>query len=357
MTLSKSRWPQRAARLAIAVFVAASLFGCTNSSDEPAARRTYGMGFSWFPPRPDLALALQVADLAATHSDRALILVSPPWGALLDGQDPDALVRSNELGLANYYRAKGLRVVVSIDPTNGLDRSADADALTARGRSLAEPAVQRLYRGYVVAMANLLRPDHLGIASETNLVRTRAHAALYDGLRAAANGAAADVRAANLDTKLFVTVQVEVAWGRPSGTFVGVAADRADFPFVNALGLSSFPYLGGFDEPESLPLDYFARLVRDAPIPVLAIEGGWPSDAGSGISSSADEQRRYVRRQSQLLDEASAIGWFQINFTDLDDSQWPTGTRPFARIGLVDSALRPKPALADWDAVFARARP
>jgi hypothetical protein len=135
-----------------------------------------------------------VADLAALHSDHALILASVPWDSLLDGRTAGDLVRANELGLADCYRAKGLRVVVSIDPTNGLDRSQDAPALVARGRSLAEPQVQVLYRSYTVAVATLLQPDYLGIASETNLVRELAPSALYEALRAAANAAAAHVR-------------------------------------------------------------------------------------------------------------------------------------------------------------------
>lgn len=320
----------------------------------PTATRSFAMGFSWFPPRPDLALALQVADLSAPHSDHALILASVPWDSLLDGRPAERLVRRNELGLAQYYRAKGLELVVSIDPTNGFDRSTDAPALSARHRSLADPAVQSLFRSYAVAMANLLKPDYLGLASETNLVRGVAPDSLYAGLRSAANGAALDVRSADSSIKLFATVQVEYAWGRPSGNFVGVAIDRTDFPFLDALGLSSFPYLGGWTDPDSLPLDYFARLVDGAPLPVMQIEGGWPSDAGSGVLSSPEMQGRYVRRVSLLLDEARAVGWFQINFTDLEDGQWPTAARQFGRIGLVDAALQPKPALEEWRTVFAR---
>ena len=354
-------WPAMATRGSILVLLVCNalllllLPGCSRSSDDPpVVTRSYAMGFSWFPPRPDLALAVQVADAAAPHSDAALILASVPWEGLLAGQTAEALVRANELGLAELYRSKGLRVVVSIDPTNGLDRASDAPALVARGRSIAEPAIQALYRSYVLAMARVLQPAHLGIASETNFVRSRAPMALYNGLRAAANAAAADVRAAGLTAVLFVTVQVEVAWGRPGGAFVGVGVDRTDFPFVAALGLSSFPHLAGFDDPDSLPLDYFSRLVQGTPLPLLAIEGGWPSDSGSGIASSAEEQRRYVQKQSRLLDAAAAIAWFQINFTDLEEGQWPAGTRPFARLGLVDAALRAKPALAEWDNLLAR---
>ncbi|MFN8548693.1 MAG: hypothetical protein U0527_12205 [Candidatus Eisenbacteria bacterium] len=346
----------RSTLVVVALAALMLLHACTRPEriSGPTATRSFAMGCSWFPPRPDLGLALQVADLSAQYSDHALILVGVPWDSLLDGRPAERLVRGNELGLAEYYRAKGLDVVVSIDPTNGFDRASEAPALSARHRSLADPAVQTLYRSYALAIATLLRPEYLGLASETNLVRGIAPDSLYQGLRIAANGAAGDVRVAVPSTKLFVTVQVEFAWGRPSQSFVGVAADRADFPFLNALGLSSFPYLGGWADPDSLPLDYFSRLVDGAPLPVLQIEGGWPSDEGSGVLSSPEMQRRYVRRVALLLDEARAVGWFQINFTDLEEGQWPAGARQFARIGLVDAALQAKPALEEWRSVFAR---
>jgi hypothetical protein len=144
-------------------------------------------------------------------------------------------------------------------PTNGLDRSAESPALVAAGRSLSEPAIQQLYRDYVTAMDTLIHPDYLGLASETNLIRAIAPASLYNALVAAAGGAATSVALVDSRVKLYTTVQVETAWGKlagPGGAYVGIDQDLADFGFINALGLSSYPYLGGFTDPDSIPLDY-----------------------------------------------------------------------------------------------------
>jgi hypothetical protein len=314
------------------------------------------MGFSWLPPRQDLAFALQVADAFAPHADWALIAVSPPWTRLLEGADPTSLVRANELGLASLYRGKGLRIVVSIDPTDGLDRSRDAPELRAALRSISDTTVQTLFRAYVLAMARELAPDYLGIASETNLVRELAPAALYEGLRRAANDAAVDVLAVLPATRLFISVNVEVAWGRPGNTFAGVDLDRAEFPFVQALALSSYPYLGGFATPDELPADYYARLTAHAPLPMIYLEGGWPSTSVAGVISDPATQSRYLEVQARLLDTAAAIGWFQITFTDLDVAAWGPGVEPFAHLGLVTTTLAPKPALATWDAILRRPR-
>jgi len=144
-----------------------------------------------------------------------------------------------------------------------------------------------------------------------------------------------------------------VANGRlPGGAGAGIARDRTDFPFLQALGLSSYPYLVGTADPDELSLDYYSRLVADAPLPLYLIEGGWPS--GSELGSSPEEQRRYIERQTRILDTARAVAWFQITFTDLDTAAFPSGIAPFASLGLVDVSLQPKLALQAWDAVFAR---
>jgi hypothetical protein len=207
-------------------------------------------------------------------------------------------------------------------------------------------------------MDTLLTPSEIGVASETNLIRAIAPPALYSAVVQVANDAAADVRAHDANVRLFHTVQVEVAWGRltSGGVYQGIAQDRADFPFAEILGLSSYPYLGGYALPESLPDDYYSRLVETQPLPVMVIEGGWSSETVSPNPSTREIQRRYIRRHAELLDRVAAIAWFQLTFTDLDLASWPPGVAPFAYLGLVDTQYQPKPALGEWDAVFRRPR-
>jgi hypothetical protein len=354
-------------RLSASLVLAAGLAACGDGggmgSTPGPEPRAYFMGFTAIPPRPDNALAIRTVDLWATRADAGLLLYDPPWERLLAGDDAVALVRANELGLANYFRGKGLAVLVaSIDATDGLDRAQDSPALRALGRSLTEPAVRDAYVRYVGAFAEVIRPDYLSVASETNLVRAIAPPSLYAALVDAAVRAAGEAQRRAPSTRVFSTVQVEVAWGRlvPGGPFVGIARDRSDFAFTEVIGLSSYPYLAGFVEPEELPLDYYARLVEAPPLPVMVIEGGWTSASLGGIVSSPDKQRRYLERQARILDAARAAGWFQITFTDLDLGAIPLPSGSivplFAAIGLVDTGFAPKPALAVWDEVFRRPR-
>lgn len=222
--------------------------------------------------------------------------------------------------------------------------------------------MQAVYREYVLAVDSILRPDYFGLAMETNLVRVAAPASVYASVRAMTSSAAAALAQHDSDAQTFISVQVETAWGRlpPIGEYVGVAQDRADFPFIDALGLSSYPFLGGFTEPEQVPLDYYARLASDAgpALPMLVVEGGWSSASVQGVTSSPERQARWIRRQMALADRASLVAVTQITFTDLDLSAWPLPPEsilpPFAHLGLVDASFQPKPALAEWERAFAR---
>ena len=64
--------------------------------------------------------------------------------------------------------------------------------------------------------------------------------------------------------------------------------------------------------------------------------------------------------QAALLDSVAATAVVQTLFADLDLSTLPadlaTSLAPFADIGLTNSDYSAKPALAAWDASFARSK-
>src|SRR5436190_2480110 len=342
--------------------IALGLVACGDGSGPAPTPRTFWMGFSAIPPRLDsTADVLAAINTWVPHADAAIMHVSPPWAAMLAGHSPTGAVDTAQVPLANYYRAKGLALVFTVDATDGLNRAAEAPELVAAGRSITDTMVQRLYREWVYAVATRVRPDYLGLQAETNLIRAAAPDSVYQAVVMMTNAVAAQIQAAAVPTKLYVSVQVETAWGRlgqTPGPYVGIAQDLADFPFVEALGLSSYPYLGGFADPESIPLDYYSRVAQGTALPVLVVEGGWPSISVGSIASSPSEQARYITRQEALLDSANAKGVFQLTFFDLDlstDSQPPGSILPlFTHLGLADSAMRAKPALATWDDVRKR---
>ena len=347
--------------------LAVALTACPRAASEPkvssGAPRSYMMGFSVVPPKPDINIAVRSMEIWTKRADAAIMHLDVPWALLLAGSSPEEALRRDGVDLEHYYRSKHLKLVVTIDVTNGLARESEAPPLVAAHRSITEPTVQRLYRNYVRSLVTTLHPDYLGLAAETNLIRAIAPRPVYDAVVRMTNDAAADIRRERSASvlPLYVSVQVETAWGKlgKQAAFIGIDQDMRDFPFMNVIGLSSYPYLGGFKDPGQIPLDYYTRVRGSRTLPLLVVEGGWPSASARGVFSSSPEmQARYVARQSELLDEAKAIGVFQLSFTDLDLGSFPKPVPAilplFATLGLVDSALRQKPALAIWDKVYAR---
>ncbi|HKN57665.1 MAG TPA: hypothetical protein VJV97_02375 [Gemmatimonadaceae bacterium] len=350
----------------------ASLAASISISCAPAARepevpsqgtRSFFMGFSIIPPRPDVNIAIRSAEIWTKKADAAIMHLDVPWALLLAGTSPEEALRRDGVDLEHYYRGKHLRLMVTIDVTNGLARESEAPALVAAHRSITEPVVQRLYRNYVRALVEMLHPDYLGLAAETNLIRAIAPGSVYNAVVRMTNDAASDVRRSRSATALplYVSIQVETAWGKlgQQRSYVGIDQDLRDFPFINLLGLSSYPYLGGFKTADQIPLDYYSRVRGSRALPVMVVEGGWPSASVRGVFSSSPEmQAGYIARQSQLLEEAKAIGVFQLSFTDLDLGSFPKPVPKilplFATLGLVDANLKSKPSLDTWEKIFAR---
>jgi hypothetical protein len=333
--------------------------GTTDTTVVASGRRSWKMGFGGDPPLPTLDSLLANIGHWSQRAEFAVMQQDLPWAALLAGVPAETLLAQDKVPLANYYRSLGLQVLYVADPNDGLSRGEDAAALRAAGRSLREPAVQALYRDYVLAVARLVKPDLLNIAPEANLVRVAAPAALHAALRDTAIATAAALRADGYAGRLMASMQVEVAWGLlvGSGSFRGIAEDMAALPFVQALGLSSYPYLS-FSQPEDMPDDFYSRVVADSTLPVWVVESGWASAASGTATGSPALQARYVRRHAALLDSVAARGMAQLVFADPDVSALPQpvpeSLLPFVTLGLTDSSFRAKQALDAWDTQFAR---
>lgn len=321
--------------------------------------RSWRMGFSGHPARPTLSSLLTGVDTWRRRAELAVMHNDLPWAELLAGVPARTLVARDHQPLADHYRSLGLQIIFIVDPNDGLSRSEDAAALRALGRSFTEPAVQQVYRDYAVAAASLVQPAVLCLACETNLVRTVAPPALYAAIQAAARAAAADVRAAGSTATLTASVQVEVAWGLVAGTgsFRGITRDLADFPFMQLLGLSSYPFMG-YTQPENMPDNYYSRLVTGSGLRPLVVESGWASVGTGTRVSSPNLQARYITRHAALLDSVTAYGATQLLYADPDQGQMaqpiPANLLPFLSLGLTDADFNGKAALTQWDALFAR---
>jgi hypothetical protein len=341
------------------------LAGCGGGGDNPmpvpvpAATRTWRMGFSPNPPRFTVQTVLQGIDLWSTRAEMVIIHEEMPWRDLLAGMTPEAILDRDKVALVRYLRNKNLALAYMLDPTDGLSRAEESPQLRAAGAQLSDPAVQSLYLAYALAADRLLSPTYLGLAAETNLIRTAAPPALYQAVVRVANAAEAALRTAGSSARRFISVQAETAWGvlAGNGNYVSIDQDFQDFAFMQALGISSYPYLA-YKTPEEIPANYYSRLIGTRNMPVMVTEGGWTSANVGTVISSADAQARYITRHADLLDSVHALAYLQLQFADIDLAALPPPVPAnlplFTSIGLADSQFAAKPALARWDALFAR---
>jgi hypothetical protein len=185
-TSGRVRFLRHGLLLASCLTLFASAIGCARKTTAPvpgAAPRAFRMGFSAIPPRQDQATAIASLTMWAGRADAAIIHIEPAWDSLLAGRPADSPIRNQLAPLVGFYRAHGMKLFITLDATNGLDRSAESPSLVAAGRSLTEPAIQQLYRSFAVAIDTLLRPEHLGLAAETNLIRAASSPALYAAVK------------------------------------------------------------------------------------------------------------------------------------------------------------------------------
>src|ERR1041385_4644219 len=101
-----------------------ALFALTLACAAPSPRgedvaakptRSYFMGFSVVPPRPDIALAVKSLDVWTKHADAAIMHVDVPWAQMLAGGSPEDALRKDGVDLEKFYRSKRLKLVVTID--------------------------------------------------------------------------------------------------------------------------------------------------------------------------------------------------------------------------------------------------
>lgn len=341
--------------------------GCKKPATAPDPARSYRMGFMNSAPRyNDFSLFLQSLNLWTSRADAATITLEVPWDSLYAGKSPASYINNNFTGLVNFYRSKNLEIWIAIDPQNGLDRTSDAVELKKMGKSIADAEVQQRYQLFVLAMDSMLKPAHIGLAMETNLIRLAAPAPIYNGVKKAANDAAQALKQRKSTAKLSVSVQAETAWGRLQRTnsYIGVEQDFTDFPFVEEMGISSYPYFG-FSDPENIPNNYYTQLLNNRTMPVYVAEGGWATTSFTApnafnVNGSEKIQEAYFRKHHTILNQAKALAWFQLVFTDIDVSALPSQIDPsivnFASLGLVTTNFTPKSSFIVWDSLYALQR-
>lgn len=325
--------------------------------------RTYAMGWWLLTPVPTVAALLEMMPKLAAVSEYAVIQREAPWTRILAGDHMDAIIDEEYQGLVDLLRGSGLKLVILVDPLDGLDRKKEGPELVAAGRSIMEPQIRAMHEQWVRTLVARLHPEYIGLASEINTLGARGDRAKYDVLRDMANTLAPQLRQLSPASKVFVSFQVDDAWELPPFPPTGVDqfAMARDFD-IDVMGVSSYPGVS-FDDPADIPVDYYRRLAVASGKPLIQVEGGWSSadTAVFGPSTPALEAA-YFRRLFELLGGVNAELVALLTLADLDLASplWTVppdrldALRNFASMGIVDSHLQPKLAYGEWKSVHDR---
>ncbi len=325
--------------------------------------RSYGMGFGISPSAPTVEATIALIPELAKVSDYTIIQREAPWTRILAGIPMETIYEDEYRGMVEYLRdVNHLRLVVLVDPLDGLNRTAEAVETTKNGRTLLDPQIRTLHEQWVRLLVERIKPDYIGLASEINTLGAHGDARLYAQIRDMVNTLAPQIRTISPKSKVFVSFQVEDAAGLtpwPHSDADQYAMAR-DFD-VDVVGLSSYPGFS-YADPSKIPDDHFRRYLVAGGKPVIFVEGGWASVPVLANPGSPELQAAYYRRLFELLDGVQAELALPIIFTDLDlrHPGWGlTAERQiileyFARMGIVDIEGQPKPAYAVWQERFKR---
>ncbi|MDO8391600.1 MAG: hypothetical protein Q7V57_14055 [Actinomycetota bacterium] len=202
----------------------------------------------------------------------------PDFLALIDG-NADILMHAG--GWTELLQPQpSFTVIDGLAQQQGLDSLFVLNPVVAGAAPLTDASRGQL----VTALREFLtahQPAYLGLGNEVNKLADDDPAAFEQVVLLWAE-ALPVVRELSPDTKVFVTFQYEWLLGLRGGWFGGVevaedwsSLDR--FPGADVVAFTTYPSLV-FDDPTTLPADYYTRIAAHTELPVLFTESGWTAD-------------------------------------------------------------------------------
>ena len=329
--------------------------GPTINRAEPAGdARTLSLGFSTLPPERTSDSYIGAFATAAQYADVVLIQRTPPWEDFLPGGSvsKDTADRTRlETSLLDQY--KGLKRFYAIDPTDGVvqrSRLANLPPSVDPELGFLDPNLRQAFIAYTAYVVKNYSPDYLAIGVEVNMTFER-NPKQFEAFVSLYQEAYDTAKAANSKTKVFPTFQLEDLEGNfgevhpPHWSIIDSFRTKMD-----ALAISSYPFLSGIRTAADLRSDYYSQLKTYWDGEILISETGYPSAPVDGqvTVGTEEDQQAYLAR---LVGEANKLGFsLVVWFAALDPAFATTGTASvFKDIGLRKSDGSNKLAWATWE--------
>lgn len=323
--------------------------GCRDSGDgkpgpeitrpTPAGEpREMLMGFSTLSGDSSGEGAVRTMATAAQYGDLVLIQRAPPWTEFVPGgkvSKETADTTRLEVSLLDQYAH--LQRFYAIDPTDPLvqrSRIVNLPPGADATKGFADPLIRASFLEYVSYVVRNYQPDYLAVGVEINMFADRANTpfsdfiSLYQEAYVLAKGLKPTV-------KVFPTLQLEDLEGSLGAVHPPRWEVLAQFGgLLDALAISTYPYLGELGSAGELRGDYFSQLKEHYSGEIIIAETAYPSGPaeGSRTLGTEEDQAIYLLR---LLDEANRNGFGAVVWLAALDPQLGGGTTSVLRdVGL-----------------------
>lgn len=355
--------------VAAAALVAVLFAACSGAEDEPLPGppierptpagdpRTVRLGLAALPSDPSIEGFIDAVATAARHADTVLISRTPPWPEFLPGGKVSEETASRtrlETRLIEQYEP--LELFFAIDPTDGAvqrSRIANLPAGIEPRDGFRDVDLRTAFLGYVAYVATNYKPDYLAIGVEINMLAER-NPEQFEAFLTLYREAYAVARAASPDTLIFPTFQLEDLEGNLGEAHSPHWELLARFAGVmDALAVSTYPYLGDLRTASELRPDYYRQLSTRFEGPVIIAESAYPSSpvAGEPTLGTEEDQQAFIQR---LLQDAEQERFRLVVYLAANDSSLVGGASSVLRdVGLRHADGSPKLAWGAWEA-FAR---
>jgi hypothetical protein len=318
------------------------------------APRSVRIGFSSLPAERTTAANIEAFATAAQYGDIVMIERTPPWEEFLPGGHVSKTTQQDtsfETTLLDQYSA--LQRFYIVDPTDGAVQRARIANLPAGIDAQAgfnDPRLRQAFIAYVTYVISNYKPDYLALGSEINMLFER-NPRQFDAFVSLYREAYTVAKAASPKTKVFPTFELEDLLGTfgtaHSPHWEVLDAFRGS---MDALAISSYPYLGGIASVADLPADYFTQVQSHWKGEILVAETGYASAPVEGEVNigTEDDQAAYVQR---LLSDADAAGFSTVIWLAARDPSFAaSGTAVvFKDIGLRKGDGSNKVAWSTWE--------
>lgn len=301
--------------------------------------RTLRLGFSTLPPETTNDAYVGAFATIARYGEIALIQRTPPWTEFMPGGTVSSATADTtrlEIALLRQY---DLKLFYAVDPTDGVvqrSRIANLPSTVDPEVGFRDRNLRNAFVAYTTYVVKNYHPDYLALGVEINMLKQRA-GPQFDAFVSLYNEAYAAAKDADPRTKVFPTFQLEDLEGRfgsihpPDWEALDAFRGRMD-----ALAISTYPFLGDIHSAADLPPGYYAQLKAHFGGEILISEAGYASAPVEGATTvgTEEDQRAFVTR---LLGDAEANAFsFVIWFAALD----PSFVRQGSTAALKDIGLR-----------------